>query len=106
MLIFRKGHSHIKQDDLSAYLDGQISEADAARIDQRLAQCADCRQELDALRSTVSLLQQMPELTLPRSFIMPGPPPAPIAIRPLLLYVCPSGFTPARQRWRHWSWPT
>jgi len=82
MLIFRKGHSHIKQDDLSAYLDGQISEADAARIDQRLAQCADCRQELDALRSTVSLLQQMPELTLPRSFIMPGPPPAPIAIRP------------------------
>lgn len=82
MLIFRKGHSHIKQDDLSAYLDGQISEADAARIDQRLAQCADCRQELDALRSIVSLLQQMPELTLPRSFIMPGPPPAPIAIRP------------------------
>ena len=82
MLIFRKGHSHIKQDDLSAYLDGQISEADAARIDQRLAQCADCRQELDALRSTVSLLQEMPELTLPRSFIMPGPPPAPLAIRP------------------------
>ena len=38
MLIFRKGHSHIKQDDLSAYLDDQISEADAARIDQRLAQ--------------------------------------------------------------------
>ena len=82
MLIFRKGHSHIKQDDLSAYLDGQISEADAARIDQRLAQCADCRQELDALRSIVSLLQQMPELTLPRSFVMPGPPPAPLAIRP------------------------
>jgi len=82
MLIFRKGHSHIKQDDLSAYLDGQIPEDDAARIDQRLVQCADYRQELDALRSTVSSLQQIPELTLPRSFIMPGPPPAPIAIRP------------------------
>ena len=82
MLIFSKGHSHIKQDDLSAYLDGQISEADAARIDQRLAQCADCRQDLDALRSTVSLLQRMPEITLPRSFVMPGPPPALMAIRP------------------------
>jgi len=82
MLIFRKGHTHIKQDDLSAYLDGQISRTDAARIDQRLAQCADCRQELDALRSTVSLLQRMPELALPRSFVMPGPPPAPLAIRP------------------------
>ncbi|MBQ10232.1 MAG: hypothetical protein CMJ45_01635 [Planctomyces sp.] len=82
MLIFRKGHTHIKQDDLSAYLDGQVSGTDAARIDQRLAQCADCREELDALRSTVSMLQRMPELTLPRSFVMPGPPPAPIAIRP------------------------
>lgn len=82
MLIFRKGHTHIKQDDLSAYLDGQVSGTDAASIDQRLAQCADCRRELDALRSTVSLLQRMPELTLPRSFVMPGPPPAPIVIRP------------------------
>lgn len=82
MLIFRKGHTHIKQDDLSAYLDGQVSGTDAARIDQRLAQCADCRQELDALRSTVSLVQRMPELTMPRSFVMPGPPPAPISARP------------------------
>ena len=82
MLIFRKGHTHIKQDDLSAYLDGQVFGTDATRIERRLAQCADCRQELDALRSAVSLLQRMPELTMPRSFVMPGPPPAPTTVRP------------------------
>ena len=82
MLIFKRGHTHINQDDLSEYLDGRLSGTAAARIDRRLTECASCRQDLDALRSTVSLLQQMPELTLPRSFIMPGPPPAPVALRP------------------------
>ena len=82
MLIFKRGHAHINQDDLSEYLDGRLSGTAAARIDRRLTECATCRQDLDALRSTVSLLQQMPELTLPRSFIMPAPPPAPVAVRP------------------------
>ena len=82
MLIFKRGHTHINQDDLSEYLDGRLSGTAAARIDLRLTECASCRRDLDALRSTVSLLQQMPELTLPRSFIMPGPPPAPVALRP------------------------
>ncbi len=82
MLIFKRGHTHINQDDLSEYLDGRLSGTAATRIDRRLTECATCRQDLDALRSTVSLLQQMPELTLPRSFIMPGPPPAPVALRP------------------------
>jgi len=81
MLIFNRGHTHISQDDLSEYLDGRLSGTAAARIDRRLTECATCRQELDALRSTVSVLQQMPELTLPRSFVMPGPPPAPVAVR-------------------------
>jgi len=80
MLIFKRGHTHINQDDLSEYLDGRLSGTAAARIDLRLTECASCRRDLDALRSTVSLLQQMPELTLPRSFIMPGPPPAPVGI--------------------------
>lgn len=81
MLIFKRGHTHIKQDDLSEYLDGRLSDTAASRIDRRLTECATCRQELETLRSTVSLLQRMPELTLPRSFVLPGPPPAPIAIR-------------------------
>ena len=82
MLIFKRGHTHINQDDLSEYLDGRLSGTATTRLDRRLTECATCRQDLDALRSTVSLLQQMPELTLPRSFIMPGPPPAPVAVRP------------------------
>ena len=82
MLIFKRGHTHINQDDLSEYLDGRLSGTAAAKIDRRLTECATCRQDLDALRSTVSLLQQMPELTLSRSFFMPGPPPAPVAVRP------------------------
>lgn len=82
MLIFRRGHTHINQDNLSEYLDGRLSVAAASRIDRHLAECAACRQELDTLRTTVSLLRRMPELSLPRSFILPGPPPAAVAVRP------------------------
>ena len=69
MLIFKRGHTHINQGDLSEYLDGRLSGTAAARVDRRLAECSTCRQELDTLRSTVSLLRQTPELALPRSFV-------------------------------------
>ena len=82
MLIFKRGHTHINQDTLSEYLDGRLSGTAAAKVDRGLTECASCRQELDTLSSTVSLLRQMPDLTLPRSFVMPGPPPAPMAVRP------------------------
>lgn len=44
---------------LSAYLDGSLPARSRARLEQHLADCAHCRQELLELRGTVALLRQM-----------------------------------------------
>lgn len=84
MLIFKRSHTHINQATLSEYLDGRIQGSAAARVDRQLAGCATCQQELDSLRSTVSLLRRMSEAPIPRSFTFPGPPPVVVAARPFM----------------------
>ena len=42
---------------LSAYLFGDISEAGKAEVEEHLAQCATCREELDDLRGTLGLFE-------------------------------------------------
>jgi hypothetical protein len=59
------------QEDLSAFLDGQLTPRDRARVQRHLKECADCRADLDALRHTVSLLRAVPVLKPPRSFVLP-----------------------------------
>jgi len=59
------------QEDLSAFLDGQLTPSDRARVQRHLKECADCRADLDALRHTVSLLRAVPALKPPRSFVLP-----------------------------------
>lgn len=53
---------------LSSYVDGQLTEAEAAEVLRHLDSCGDCREELEALRATVGLLRTLPELDAPRSF--------------------------------------
>ena len=53
---------------LSSYIDGQVDNSEASRVELHLGQCEDCRVELESLRATVGLLQSLPELELPRSF--------------------------------------
>lgn len=59
---------------LSVYIDGQVSEAEASRIEAHLVGCQECRWELESLRSTVDLLKGLPELALPRSFALVATP--------------------------------
>ena len=56
---------------LSAYIDGEVIESEARRVEGHLALCGECRRELDTLRSTVDLLNRLPELAVPRSFALP-----------------------------------
>ena len=53
---------------LSSYIDGQVDDSEAGRIELHLGQCEECRVELESLRATVGLLQSLPELEVPRSF--------------------------------------
>ena len=53
------------QDNLSAFLDGQLSARQRSRVEKHLQECAACREELESLRQTVSLLRSAPVLRPP-----------------------------------------
>ena len=55
---------------LSSYLDGQLSSADSARLEARLRTDPDLRSVLQDLRSTRSLLRQLPMRKAPRNFTL------------------------------------
>jgi anti-sigma factor RsiW len=55
---------------LSSYLDGQLSSADAARLEARLRTDPDLRSVLQDLRGARSLLRQLPMRKAPRNFTL------------------------------------
>ncbi|HEY3585996.1 MAG TPA: zf-HC2 domain-containing protein [Myxococcaceae bacterium] len=48
------------EDDLTAYLDGELSVVEAARVRTHLSSCADCRATEALLRRTVTQLAALP----------------------------------------------
>jgi anti-sigma factor RsiW len=48
------------EDDLTAYLDGELSVVEAARVRTHLASCADCRTTEALLRRTVTEVTALP----------------------------------------------
>ena len=50
---------------LSEYVDGELSAADAASVEQHLAGCDACRAELEALRQTAALVRSLPRADAP-----------------------------------------
>lgn len=53
---------------LSPYLDGLLDPAEHAAVEKHLAHCSSCRLELEELRSCMSLLHDLPELSPPAGF--------------------------------------
>ena len=84
--IGKSEHERIEE-MLSAYIDGELSTAQKARVDAHLAKCEDCARNLRTMRQTVSLLGQLPTVKAPRSF----------AIRE-------AQVTPRRRAGVRWSW--
>ena len=78
-----KGTHRRIRGNLSAYVDGEVTEAERPQMERHLESCADCRAEADSLRSLVGLLRRMPEIEPPRSFTLAGVP-APIRGMPAL----------------------
>ena len=58
---------HLSEQQLNDYLDGLLSNAEQASLDAHLAVCAECRTELDALRSTLADLHALPAGVKPAS---------------------------------------
>jgi anti-sigma factor RsiW len=57
-------------EQLSSYLDGQLSPSDSARLKTRLASDPALASTLDALRESRSLLRRLPHRRAPRNFLL------------------------------------
>jgi hypothetical protein len=55
---------------LSAYLDGELSAAERARLEERIKEDPDLRSALEEMRTAVWLMRSMPDVKVPRNFIL------------------------------------
>ena len=72
---------HLTTEQLSAFLDKQLSPPEQAVFDAHLASCQQCQSRLADLRLTVALVHALPQEEVPRSFVLPSRL-APVAERP------------------------
>jgi hypothetical protein len=63
---------HLTTEQLSAFLDKQLTPQEQAFFDAHLQSCQRCQGVLEELRRTVALLHAMPRPQLPRSFTLPA----------------------------------
>src|SRR5262245_45639158 len=59
---------HLTPEQITAFLDGDLTAAERAGLDDHLRTCSTCRRELADVHSTVLLLRGLPEYRPRRSF--------------------------------------
>ena len=75
MIGFFKRTKHSKTLSLlSAYIDGQVTDAEAREVEGHLSRCEECCLEHESLRAIVDLVRDLPQLTIPRSFTLTEAP--------------------------------
>jgi anti-sigma factor RsiW len=62
---------HLTIEQLSALLDGQLSQSEQEYAQEHLPTCEQCQQQQAELRQTVEFLHALPQPALPRSFVLP-----------------------------------
>jgi len=86
LLGWGKNEEERRDELLSAYLDGELSERERERLEARLSEDAALRAELRALQQTVSMVHELRRVSAPRNFILsesmvqrrePAPAPEP-----------------------------
>lgn len=92
--LFGRGKKEERRDELlSAYLDGELSAEEQARVEAQLAADPALQADLDGLRQTVALVRDLPQVPAPRNFVLPQttaarPRSAPLA-RPRRAWAAP-----------------
>ena len=89
---------HLTTEQLSAFLDKQLSPQEQAGFDAHLASCQQCQSRLADLRLTVALVHALPQEEVPRSFVLPSRL-APVTERPTRR---PATVTPVPQQRGAW----
>ena len=64
-------HDGPSLEELSAFIDHELSAEDQAIVDDHVAGCAECRTRLDHLRHTAQAVRGLPMETPPRAFTVP-----------------------------------
>ncbi|GEM_PF-1381457 len=70
MWLLRSDRHRRQREQLSAYVDGQLSSREERALEGHVASCESCRQALAELRSVVALLRATPQAVVPRSFAL------------------------------------
>lgn len=55
--------------DIALYLDGPLNEQDKARIERHLSSCAECREELESMKSLKLRMTRLPQRTAPAALM-------------------------------------
>lgn len=87
----------ISDELLSAYLDGQLTAAETARVEQARALNIEVAMRLETMAHTVGLLRQTPRLAVPRSFVLSE-------AQVLAAGGRVKGAQPARRAGGFWAW--
>lgn len=66
-------HQRLRE-QLSAYLDGELSAQEQHAVQCHLATCAECRWNLETLKLTVQWTRDLPSVPIPRVFTIPAQP--------------------------------
>ncbi len=69
----RTEHQYVEE-QLSAYLDDELSSRERRRVERHLATCRRCQWSLETLRKTVHWTMEMPTVPVPRNFTVPVRP--------------------------------
>lgn len=90
---------HLTTEQLSAFLDGQLSTEEQAQYNAHIERCPQCQGTLADLRRTVVLLRAMPQPSLPRSFALPA---GVTYLQEPAVRQGETTRTPARRRWPYY----
>jgi len=71
-----------QREQLSAFLDGELSAGERIALERHLQGCAVCQRALAELRQVRALLRALPVPALPRSFTLPESGAVPESLRP------------------------
>jgi hypothetical protein len=93
---------HLTIEQLSALLDGQLSQSEQEHAQEHLPTCEQCQQQQAVLRQTAELLHALPQPALPRSFVLPldtvFAEPAPVVAPDKKPYYLPTKATASAQQ--------
>ena len=69
-MLFWRGRHNVREEDLSAYVDGELNASALQRVEAHLEVCAACSESVTELRAVRQSVKELPRVTVPRSFVL------------------------------------